>query len=43
MKSSTCFCRFVSAIETPDTIVGEQKVKIKRNQWRTRDYLLNNN
>src|ERR1035437_8007253 len=40
MKSSTCFCRFVSAIETPDTIVGEQKVKIKRNpeapgQWRS--------
>src|ERR1035441_802062 len=32
MKSSTCFCRFVSAMETPATIVGEQKVKIKRNQ-----------
>jgi hypothetical protein len=29
MKSSTCFCRFVSAILLPETIVGEQKEKCK--------------
>src|ERR1035438_9444975 len=30
MKSSTCFCRLVSAILIPKAIVGEQKEKSKR-------------